>query len=216
MGNWWALKWARRFFNKLNRGEILPDDQVQIAGVHRASLEYWLSTASTPHVVNRELNGRTATLFTDATLTGWGAVLVYDNDRLLVSGGRFTSHQSDGDICRKEAWAIDNALAAFAAPLRAIGRIHMFVDNTSVVAAMRRGMPRADSLVEPVRNAWQKLIGSRVSLYIEYIRTDMNPADPVSREKYVSIEQAKMAIGTHQNQRKGAGIGSRFVAGSHS
>ena len=221
VNNWWALKWTRRFFNKLNRGALSVDDVVRLDGIHRGSLEHWLATACVPHVVNRALHGNTATLFTDATLTGWGAVVIFDNDRMLVSGGRFLGDQSVGDICRKEAWAVDNALESFADALRGISRINLFVDNTSVVAAMRRGMPRADSLVDPIKSAWEKIIGSKTTLFADYVSTHINPADAISRgENTVNVDATKHAMRTlaennnqgHKNQRKGAGNGTRFVA----
>ena len=208
VNNWWALKWARRFFNKLNRGLINNDDNIDVAGAARTSLQHWLDNAPQAHVVNRAKTGTTAHLFTDATLVGWGAVLVFDNCRIAVAGGHFNGVQrAASSIGPKEAYAIVNAIDAFSHQLGEVQQLNLFVDNTSVVAGMRRGQTRAASLVEPVREAWTALIKTRVSLHVDYVSTKINPADAISRGQRIEIHKVQLAMGqTHpaQNQRQGA------------
>lgn len=214
--NWWTLKWARRFFNKLNRGLLDGNDEIEIAGAARVALQHWLENAPRAHVVCREKIGSTAYLFTDATLAGWGAVLIFDNCRIAVAGGHFTGAQRAAtSIGPKEAYAVVNAIDAFANQLRAVQQLNLFVDNTSVVAGIRRGQPRAASLVEPVREAWSAIIKSRISLFVDYVSTHVNPADAVSRGQRVEIAKVQQAMGqatttpTATNKREGAV--SRFV-----
>ena len=207
VNSWWTLKWARRVFNQLNRGVLLTSDVVTLTESQQRALQYWLTAARLPHVVKRQLQGREATLFTDATLTGWGAVLIFDNDRLLVAGNHFTGDKAEGDIGRKEAWAVVNALEAFAEQLACVTRLNVFVDNTGVEAALRRGMPRAESLVDPIRATGQHICPSNVSLFVGRVSSEANPADEISRGQRVNIQ--KIAIGkeytiAETNLRKGA------------
>jgi hypothetical protein len=214
VNSWWTLKWARRVFNQLNRGTTKPSDIVTLNDSQQRGLQYWLSHAAQPHVVKRQLQGHEATLFTDATLGGWGAVLIFDNDRMIIAGNHFTGPQADGDISRKEAWAVVNALDAFAAALSAVNRLNVFVDNTAVEAALRRGMPRADSLVDPIREAWLRVCGSDMSLFVARVSSEANPADEISRGARINISKVangkNMNTNKQTNQRNGAG--SRFAA----
>ena len=212
--HWWALKWSRRFFNKINRGQLHPHALVPICGSARTSLAHWLETAATPHVVNRAFTGRRATLFTDATLNGWGAVLISDDGRIVVVGGRFEGGQRAGDIGRKEAWAVVNALRALRDPMRGVSDLDLFVDNTSVEAALRRGVPRADSLVEPVAAAWRDVIGSRISLFVDYVSTKVNPSDAASRGQRVALEAVQHAMRhtTNNNTTREMAVANKFVS----
>ena len=209
---YWCLKWARRLFNRLNRGIVTPEDTVAIRGVARRTLDMWLQQATQTHVVNRAQQGRVATLFTDASLDGWGAVLVDDTNRLFIAGARFVGGQALGDINSKEAWAVVNAYTAFADKLRSLSRLHHFVDNTSVQAALRRGQPRADALAQQTADAWRFIIGARIELSVDYVSTKLNPADAASRGQVVTVDAVNHAMG-HANERRGAGSRSRFVVG---
>ena len=77
VNHWWCLKWARRVMNALNTGRMSCDTIVQIPASAHKSLVEWKAQAHVPHsVVTANAKIKKATLFTDATLVGWGGVIV--------------------------------------------------------------------------------------------------------------------------------------------
>lgn len=215
VNNWWLLKWARRTMNGLNSGRIALNEEVQIPPSARRPLQQWLQQAPQPHRVVTPKDGRTVTLFTDATPVGWGAVLVDNNNKISICGGRFSEEQRLGSIATQEAWAVDNAIRDFGERLREVGRVNIFVDNTSVQSRLQAGNPRAADLVAPIKSFWQRAIRSRVSIKVQYISTKLNPADELSRGQEFIVEKAQQAMRIvkqtqNQNTRRGLTEG-RFV-----
>jgi hypothetical protein len=215
INRWWTLKWARRIFNRLNRGLLLPTAAVSIPEAARAALDHWVVEAKTQHkVVRRNNSTRSAPLFTDATLEGWGGVLINDNNEVFVAGGRFppTRINYGSNIAPHEAAAVDLSLQHFADAIRGIAKLNLFVNNTSVQYGIARGQVRAESLVAPVRSIVARVIDSRVSLLVDYVNTKINPADAISRGERLDVEKVQLAMkASQQNERKGAVVG-RFVS----
>jgi hypothetical protein len=210
VNNWWCLKWARRVMNGLNSGRLQPEDTVNIQPSARHTLQHWLARSRDMHKVVVAKQGPSVTLFTDATPSGYGAVLVTDDNRVYATGGRFKEYQQKGSIATQEAFAICNAFHDFADKLRKVGRINLFVDNTSVQAVAAVGNPKAPDLVEPVKELWQFVIKTKVQLLVSYISTKTNPADEISRGRPVDVDkielatrQSKEEIQTKQNKRQG-------------
>ena len=213
VNKWWTLKWARRFFNQLNRGIISSSDEIPLtsSAAHK-SLSVWLAEARRTHVVvRRNESQRSATLFTDATLDGWGGVLIDDNNEIFVSGGRFPATRVNyvGNIAPHEAWAIDLALNAFAERIAGLAQLNLFVDNTSVQHGVQRGQVNAESLVAPVRSILCRVITQRISLYVDYVNTKINPADAISRGQRLDVNKVELATKEmfYRNERKGAVVG---------
>ena len=106
--------------------------------MHR-QLRDWIAHAGEWHeVVRSSKNGKSSTLYTDATLESWGAVYITDDGRVYATGAKFDDEQRVGDIGRKEGFAVVNALRCFSSPLNDISRLNLFVDNTSVGSAVAR------------------------------------------------------------------------------
>jgi hypothetical protein len=211
---WFTLKWIRRVTNGVNTGRRHPNETVPIPDSVRRVLQRWIDAARRPHKINKQrLDGTTATLFTDATPTGWGAVLVFNNNRLFSVGGRFPPSIT-GSICAKEAWAVHLALEHLQQFLPEINELHLFVDNTSVEAGLHRANARADDLVEPIRRAWAEIAARSIVMTVAYVSTSVNPADAISRGEALKANVTQELIDhikthakslTHQNKQKGAG-----------
>jgi hypothetical protein len=194
VNNWWTLKWVRRIFNALNTGKVAPDDIITLPHVVQRNLRHWLDSARRTHRVRRQQNQRTVTLFTDATLVGWGAVLIDENNRIFVAGGRFDNNAADDNISAKEARAVDLALRAFATTIKDVGAIDLFVDNTSVEATLRRGQVSAASMVDPIRKALEQIIFNNITLRVARIDTIDNPADAISRAEPLDVVKLNKAM----------------------
>ena len=78
-----------------------------------------------------------ATLYTDASKTGYGAVL-FINGKVYVSGAAWTGTDVGAHINLLEAEALSRALAKFKDVL-AGSLLRIKIDNTSVIGAMERG-----------------------------------------------------------------------------
>ena len=212
VNRWWVLKWSRRVLNKLNRGMLSTQEKISISdGVHH-QLRDWIAHAGEWHeVVRSSKNGKSSTLYTDATLESWGAVYITDDGRVYATGAKFDDEQRVGDIGRKEGFAVVNALRCFSSPLNDISRLNLFVDNTSVGAGLRRGQVRAESLRQPVADAWREIIGKRIELFVDYVSTHVNPADAYSRGETLTVEAINnkhSEVGTKQQAKwkKGGGL----------
>lgn len=198
----WIIKWVRRVLNKLNRGQLKLDSIVAITDSALQQLRRWIESSREWHEVRRaNRSGKSNTLYTDATLESWGAVLITDNARIFATGGHFDKDQKHGDIGRKEAFAVFNAITAFRDLLRGSSRLNLFVDNTSVVAGVGRGQVRAESLQEPVAAIWREIMAERVALFVDYVSTHINPADAISRGQTITVEEAKVKHGEAERQQ---------------
>ena len=180
---WWAFKLARRIFNKANKGQLRPSDKVDLGDAYaaRAQFDAWLRDAHSWHEVRKVKEGvRHAWLFTDATLVGWGGVLLTADGQVHIVGGLFDK-DDHGDICAKEAQAVANSVTALRELLLQVTSLDIIVDNTSVEHGMRRMLPRAEALAESVAAVWRDVINMRIALRIGRIDSAKNPADAISR-----------------------------------
>ena len=170
--HYWVLKWSRRFFNALNSGRLHHSSLVKIPPSAKFSLSKWLHDARRPHSIRFSNNNtKTATLFTDASLKGWGGVLVLWDGTLHLVGGSFSSADHNNNISKAEAMALDFSTRDLSQIISSLSRIDILVDNTSVEAAVRRGMPRAEELAPVVNNIWQRLIAMKVATTVDRVST---------------------------------------------
>jgi hypothetical protein len=208
--HYWAMKWARRFFNALNAGRLSTQDDVAIPSSARFSLMRWLEASKKPHKVRFSNDtGRTATLFTDASLKGWGGCLVMGDGSIHLVGGAFTSADHGDNINKAEAIALRRSIEDLKNILRTLSRLDVFVDNTSVEANVRRGMCSAQELVEPVRKIWEDVIDCNVGLTIDRVSTELNPADSISRNQVFDYKKLNLAMGMKNTRRNNNNNNSR-------
>jgi len=217
VNHYWLLKWARRFFNGMNSGRISPDQEISIPPSAASSLSKWLEGAKKPHRIRFSNNStNTATLFTDASLFGWGAVLILADGSIHIAGGKFTSKDHNNNINIAESIALEKSLFSFSSLISSLSlsRLDIFVDNTSVEYNVRRGMPRADDLAAYVKNIWNKIFSLNISVTLNRVPTKMNPADAISRGKKLQFSILKQALGeltTNDSSNKRSGLEERHI-----
>jgi len=136
----------------------------------------WSPTFEKPHP-------EAATLFTDASLDGWGAVLCLSSGEVHATGERWTNEETTLDISVLECFGVRNGIEAFYDNLVSVGRLEIRVDNSSTEAGLRRGVARAENLNAALGlvldTLAKELPSCRVS--VGYVPTKDNPADGPSR-----------------------------------
>jgi hypothetical protein len=141
-------------------------------------------------------------LYTDASLKGWGAMLLPDDGRFWVVGGSWSVVHNSGDISALEAAAISRAIDILLPTLRvfAKGTLNIVVDNTAVQAAVGRGLARSFAVNAALFPALRTLYDIGLALTIRYIATEKNPVDSVSRG--LPVDMAKLGVEV-ESLRKG-------------
>jgi len=124
----------------------------------------------------QELKGRYTTyIFTDASNCGYGAIRYCESGRTEVLSGKWKGGMKKAHINVKEAKALYIALSSF--KLR-WADIHVVVDNTSVVFALRNACSKSFRLNKILLRILH--LNLRI-LSVSYIQTNANPADWLSR-----------------------------------
>ena len=118
-------------------------------------------------------------VFTDSSQFGWGVIIIDQNSsRTLIRGGRFMNPHH---INVKEAMAVKISIDIIRSEFHTFPRaISFFIDNTSVLGALRRGRSPAFLLNQIVCQV-KDLIPSSTHISFAYIPSSQNPADAPSR-----------------------------------
>ncbi|KAH8607243.1 hypothetical protein ERJ75_001459600 [Trypanosoma vivax] len=93
-------------------------------------------------VLARRHRPASATLSTDASMCGWGALLLKDGGEVCVAGDAWDR----GPCCISQAEARAASLAPCSFAESAPKNLHIFVDNTTVTNAMKKGSAHSDVL----------------------------------------------------------------------
>ena len=180
---WFTLKFIRRIINKINRGIVSLDSLVSVPRSIQLELEKWMNGASTERVINIKVSSkmRILTVFVDASLEGWGGVIVEPSGELTVVG----------DVWKKEKGLHINVLEAKvllntlrALDNRSLGKLKLDirVDNTSVMGAVRKKQCLKNKISNDLVLAVSDWLAiRRLEFTIKYIRSALNPADGPSR-----------------------------------
>ena len=126
-----------------------------------------------------------AHLYTDASKSGWGAVLLRADGAMHVAGARWTAADRvwSVPINRLEVQAVVNAFGKWPDLLR--GTVKLFVDNVAAKATIQRGYSRVQALNSLVGSLHDRLSdGSGTVLSVSYVPSLHNPADLPSRASY--------------------------------
>ena len=191
-----ALKYVRRIFNKFNRGEIDISSTVSLPRSVVTLLNMFIAAVKRPLLISPNKSTSTSYLFSDASLQGWGAVLVDGMNRIRVLGARWTKAElamCDSNINVLEALAVKKALQGFDLQDHHGNDLAIFVDNTSVQASLLKGNTSSSDLA-PVIDECASLLCSFGTVRIGYIRSAENPADFPSRNFALSADETR-AVG---------------------
>jgi hypothetical protein len=193
---WWLLKSVRRRLSALNRGLRTRLDPAALPPVALMQLADWRERVvrNTPRTVPRlDISKQEFTLFTDATLQGYGAVLLdHATQQIRVTGGKW--RQPAVIISAAETRAITVAITAFARHLHR-STVYVRVDNTSALAAVQRGHSKSFVVNEELRQFCAAQRQMHVRFVFTYIASAANPADAPSRGAPVDPELLSRAIG---------------------
>jgi hypothetical protein len=118
-----------------------------------------------------------ATIHTDASDTGWGAVM----NNLVPAQGFFDQGQQALHITAKELLAVLNAVKMFQQELQQIA-VRLVTDNMSVRAVINKGVSSSPVLMKIYRDILTICLSKGILLQAEYIPTHQNvSADALSR-----------------------------------
>ena len=148
--------------------------------------------------------GRTAWLFTDASLRGYGAILVTDLGQIWVCGKSWShpDHVS-GDINWLESSAVSLAVRMFESTIREEGIkcLHLVVDNSSTQRAIERRCSRSvlvSAAIIPALKVFERL---EVGITARHLCSGDNPADSISRG--FEVDLPKLRVMVEKLSRKG-------------
>ncbi|KPA75766.1 putative target of rapamycin (TOR) kinase 1 [Leptomonas pyrrhocoris] len=196
---YFLLKFVRRTLSALNKGLLGASSVVEMSpSVFTEASEFLaIVQENRARSVVACVQSECPVLVTDASLSGWGAVFISPAGRVFVAGGRW--HTPPVMIMEAEARAVRLALTAFAAKIHR--RVHIHVDNTSFLFSARKAHTKSWALASELR-AIYALVDARGWIpSFEYVRSEDNPADGLSRGRPFEIHDWAKGL----DLRRGAG-----------
>ena len=123
-----------------------------------------------------------ATIFTDASTVGWGAVLVKGSSVHTVAG-RWKKPIDCSEISTYEALAVSIAADAFANLIRNCKTILLRTDNSPTLFTLKKGCAKEFELNDAIRKCAESFAKAapHAAIFVMHVATKENPADPLSR-----------------------------------
>jgi hypothetical protein len=191
---YWAIKWWRRQLSALSRGVMAWSELAKPPRCVRKQIDRARSIAfaNEPSKVQRTA-APGAVLATDASLLGWGAVLLRPGHMPLAIGGAFATPPAD--ISAAESVAVMRALDEFRDLLVEAGGYTLLIDNSSAVAAVKNGRPgKSAQHAVIVLEVLRRLRAMPVRARVQYVNTNDNVADAVSRAAPIDPAKADKCL----------------------
>lgn len=179
---WFAVKYLRRITNSLNRGFRLAHEPVNVPPSVSRELTEWVADVQRQREVLEPPAETTMTVFVDASLTGWGGVMVdHFTGEVSIVGQSWSSRQRNYHINELEALALLEVISLLPGKVSG-GRLHVCVDNTSVAGVVRKKLcARSSVLNDAVVGALAHLRRKRITCSMQWVKSERNPADYPSR-----------------------------------
>ena len=182
-----------KFIRKRCAGEDL-DEEIPIWPSCVRGWESWLNELQKNKPTRHEAGNAEApdaTLFTDASVIGWGAVLVKGHDVHTVAG-RWPSPIDCSEISTYEAEAVAIATDSLAHLLRDCKTIIIRTDNNPTLFTLKKGCAKEFELNEAIKRCAESFLRAapRAAIYVKHVPTAHNPADPLSRGKELHQQSA--------------------------
>jgi hypothetical protein len=133
------------------------------------------------HVILRQ------SIFTDASLSRWGAIIQHQGSELEFSGiwpDHIRHAQPPIHINTLELWAVSYFLESAVTHWPDIfvnTRLDIGIDNTSAIYSILKQGTRNPQMLQPLRAIFEQLVAYNIRLQPFYINTAINPADAPSR-----------------------------------
>ncbi|KAJ9435250.1 hypothetical protein DIPPA_05142 [Diplonema papillatum] len=191
---YFALKFFRRLTNALNRGEKCLDENVVLSHGLQRALPSWMQRVQRRRIVPVANQSPKLAVFVDASLDGWGGVLVdVDTNDMVVVGSCWNRVEKRLHINELEAMAFERSVKAIS-PAYAGSTVTVIVDNTSVQGVARKGAClRSRNLNDAVVRALLCLQQLKVALSVRWVRSAGNPADLPSRVPLASLTEQNLS-----------------------
>ena len=199
-----AMQFARRVCNRLNATDddaLSVSDTVAVSPNIIAALNKWRreATATVTPATRRVSGSNVGTLFVDATLTGYGAVLVTPKNDVLIIGSRFGPQHAlpSGDspsIAAREAQTVGIAFTALERHIRKCDALRLYIDNTVAEHSLKRGCARSVDVAAAVSSVLTMSKSWQLPVHAFRISSERNPADEPSRASPVDFDKLAAAF----------------------
>ena len=177
---YFPLKWYRRIATDYTAQRRQVTDTLTMWNSIRPTVETWIAFLRDNKPTTHNLPGSTpATMYTDASSRGWGAVLFIDGS-VYVCGGGWTQAEARLHINVLEAEALLRGLTRFKLQLTG-ARMTLKIDNTSVIGAMVKGYSTSFAFNAKIGAVLSSIKGTNGSYNIEYVQSRFNVSDGESR-----------------------------------
>jgi hypothetical protein len=207
---WPVVKFVRRRAAAFATGVIALTSRANLWPSAAACWQDWIDSLLSNTPVShgsRSLPTEHHVVFTDASLSGFGAVLCTAAGDIAHYAGKWThipglEHElASSDINALEMKAVDLAVGRFRAQLRN-APVLILVDNTSTMHVLRKGHAREHRFNKYAADALTNLSGLG-EVFVGYIATDENPADPLSRGIQPPTEMVSLIAGLRSRLTSG-------------
>ena len=146
---YWVIKYVRRRLSKLNKGQISDTTELSLPPTIYNDLQMWMNEIKAnqwqEYVSVSEDEASSAVMYTDASEAGWGGVLFLPTGEVLATGAAWDYKI---EINFAEALAVERAFLAFEQHWPKITNIRLMLDNSSVIASLRKEWAESPALAE--------------------------------------------------------------------
>ncbi len=207
-----AIKFCRKRLSDFSSGDInvFLAQPARLWPCAKLDFERWIEelrpNIPINHLQKPSPDTTRITLFVDASLRGWGAVLISPSGEVKVAGDKWKQRKhlaavaegASGSINILEMAAVTAALQFFDSTIRVFDKsipLALFVDSTSTFFVLKKGTAREYLLNEEAKNALEHMAGDRF-VETRWISTLLNLADGPSRGEVVvpSAERLQAAL----------------------
>jgi hypothetical protein len=178
---YFGIKFARRRINEMARGMRMPSDNIAIPVATDVVLRRWVrdvlrSKPWSPTAVPP--GAQHVTLYTDASLTGWGAVLFTGLSEPVGTGAPWYKQV---EINHAEVDAVYHALVSFKGKIPPWSVVQLYIDNTAAKRAIEKCSSKSENVSHSILRVIKLVKANKWYLQPEYIRSKENLADVWSR-----------------------------------
>jgi hypothetical protein len=214
LSNWYhVIKWYRKAMSFAARSFVSLRTTIKFWNSVRPELEAWLDYVNkNPITPNTTPTPTDVHLYTDASDSGWGAVLFIGDGTYRVVAGSWSAVERSRTIAERETMAVSLGITAFRDKLKS-SSFHLHVDNTAAMWSIAKGYSRAYFLNSRVSELRQVLASLHSKFDISFVCSENNIADGPSRGKIAQLTSPEGLGGLKQTYpiRKTATGGKSWV-----
>ena len=208
---YYILKWTRRLYSSIANGKVQVDEKLpRLWDTARSEYQAWHKRVAenewTSHPkATEQARAKTVFLMTDASLEGWGAVLVKPGQEPQVFKGVWEKRHAPKEMTTLEMRALRMALRVAQPHIAQARNLALVADNTAVKAVLRKGAAHSCSLNRELATVIG-LMPRKALIYAYYVPTDVMPADEPSRGRPLDRAKLKTALDSLQLRLGPSGV----------